>query len=163
MTIRITAGAFLFRGSKVLLMKRGLHKKLGPGKWAGVGGHMEISDITDPRAFDIIETCYREIFEEAGICKSDIKNLKLRYIAARKVDNEIRLHHHFMGEVDTEFPLPICEEGELYWVAKKDIPGLPMSTTVGEAVKHWLANPENDGVYMVAVNKTDSGADISEL
>jgi len=75
MTTRIMAGAFLVCGDKVLLMKRGLHKEFGAGLWAGVGGHLEMDDIKNPRALDLIETCYREIQEETGIEKSDILNL----------------------------------------------------------------------------------------
>jgi len=163
MVTRITAGAFLYYTDKVLMMKRGLHKKLAPGLWAGIGGHMEIGDITTPRALDLIETCYREVQEETGITKPDIKNLKLRYIAVRKVDDEIRLHYHFMGKVETKIPLPTCEEGELHWVDKKDICNLQMTTSVGQAIKHWLANPGSDEIYMVAVNKTGDGATILEL
>jgi len=163
MITRITAGAFLACGNKVLMMKRGLHKELAPGMWAGIGGHMDFSEITNPRALNLMETCYREIYEEAGINKADIFCLKLRYIAVRKDGNEIRAHYHHMGRVERELPLPKCEEGELHWVDKKDIAGLPMTTTVKKAVLHWLTNPENDEVYLVAVNKTNDGAIISEL
>jgi len=163
MTTRITAGAFLICGNKVLLMKRGLHKKMGPGMWAGIGGHMEMGDITDPRALNLIETCYREVEEESGIAKKDIFNLKLRYIAVRKLDTEVRFHHFFMGEVAEEMPLPKCEEGELHWMDINDVCNLQMSTTTGSAVKHWLDNPKCEAIYMVAVNKTNDGATVSEL
>ena len=136
MVTRITAGAILECGSKVLLLKRGLHKKLAPGLWAGIGGHMELSDIENPRALNLIETCYREVYEETGIEKSSIKNLKLRYIAVRKVDGEISWHHHYIGELDAEISLPDCDEGELHWVDKRDIIDLPMTTLVKEALRH---------------------------
>jgi len=163
MTTRITSGGFLTHKNKVLLMKRGLHKKLGPGHWAGIGGHIDIQDIKDPRALDLAETCYREIKEETGISKESIKNMKLRYIATRKADNEIRIHYHFIGEAEAEFPLPKCDEGELYWLDKSEIHNLPMSTSVKEAVTHWLANPNASDVYLVAVNNTNDGAAISVL
>jgi len=163
MTTRITAGAFLVSGNKVLLIKRGLDKKLAPGLWAGVGGHMELSEIIDPRALNLIETCYREVQEETGITKSDIKNLKLRYIAVRKLDTDIRFHHFFMGEVETEMPLPECEEGELHWVAMENICGLQMSESVKPVVKHWTANPNSDEIFMIAINKTCDKATISAL
>ena len=163
MITRITAGAFLTCGSNVLLMKRGLHKELGPGLWAGIGGHIDMSDITNPRALILAETCYREVYEETGITRENIRNMKLRYIAIRKDGDEIRIHHHFIGEMETEIPLPECEEGELRWVNKNDIPHLPMSTSVGEALKHWLANPYSDDVYMVAVDKTGENATFLQL
>ena len=91
MTTRLTAGAFLVCGNKVLLMKRGLHKELGPGLWAGVGGHLDLEDIENPRAIDLIETCYREVQEETGISRANIFKLQLKYIAVRKDSNEIAL------------------------------------------------------------------------
>ena len=162
MVTRITAGAFLSCGNKVLLMKRGLHKELGAGLWAGIGGHLELNDIKNPRALDLAETCYREVLEEAGISKPEIRNLKLRYVAVRKDGDEIRLHHHYFGEVDNEIPLPKCDEGEFYWIEKNNIVDLPMSTSVKEAVKHWVLNP-GDGVYFIAVSPAGDSAVISEI
>ena len=163
MVTRITSGGFLVCGNRVLLMKRGLHKKLAPGLWAGVGGHMDLTDIKDPRALDLVETCYREIYEETGISKADIHNLRLRYVAIRRAVGEIRIHYHHIGEVAVEFPLPMCNEGELYWVDKKDIPGLPMPTTINEAMMHWLANPNSDEVYLIAINKANDAATVVPL
>ena len=163
MVTRITSGGFLVCKNKVLMMKRGLHKKLAPGLWAGVGGHMDLADITDPRALDLAATCYREAYEEAGIGKSDIFNLRLRYVAIRKDMDEIRIHHNHIGEVETEFQLPPCSEGELHWVDKSGILGLPMTTHIKEIMAHWLANPHADGVYLVAVNGTNDAATVLPL
>jgi len=163
-TTRIMAAAFLTCNDKVLMLKRGLHKKLGPGLWAGIGGHMELDDITNPRELTLIETCYREVLEETGICRSDIHNLKLKYITVKKDPSEVRLHYNFMGELKTEIPLPKCDEGELHWICKNDILALPMSNTVRETVKHWLlADNPCDDVYIVAVNKAGDAATICEL
>jgi len=163
MFTRITAGAFLACEGKVLLMKRGMHKELGAGLWAGIGGHLDLGDIKNPRAIDLIETCHREVKEETGIEKASISNLRLRYIAMRKVGNEVRLHYHYFGEIENEISLPQCDEGELYWIDKKDILGLPMSTSVKEAVVHWVQNPDDDSLYLITVNKTGDSAVISEI
>ncbi|MCL2198276.1 MAG: NUDIX domain-containing protein [Defluviitaleaceae bacterium] len=161
MKTRITAGAFLTCGEKILLMKRGLHKKLGPGKWAGIGGHIELTDIKDPRALKLKKTCLREIKEEAGIKKTEIQKLRLRYIAINQTENEIRIHYHHIGELQREIPLPKCSEGEFYWKYKSEIADLPMSITVKEAISHWINNPNSDSIYLVAVN--GDIAAISEL
>jgi len=133
---RITAGAFLSCGNKVLLMKRGLHKEMAAGMWASIGGHMDLTDINNPRTIDLSETCYREVYEETGIPKSAIKDLKLRYIAVRLIDNQVRCHHHYFGEIENEVSLQECTEGELHWVNKSEMLDLPMTTSVKEAVKH---------------------------
>jgi len=152
MLTRITANAILTHGSKVLLLKRGLHKELAPGLWAGIGGHIDNSDVENFRAINLIETCYREVREEAGIGRADIHGLKLRYIAVRKTDTEIRWHHHYLGELETEIIPPHCEEGELHWVSKTDIPTLPMTASVKEPLKHWLANPNCEDTVLFIVD-----------
>jgi 8-oxo-dGTP diphosphatase len=166
MTTRITTGVFLCCGDKVLMMKRGLHKELGSGMWAGVGGHLDLQDIKNPRAIDFAETLYREVFEETGIEKSRIHSLKLRYIVVRKSGGEIGIVYHYFGKTDEEIPLPECDEGELHWKHKHEIPELAeyvMSGSVREALMHWFQNPESDKVYLVAVNTADNSAVISEI
>jgi 8-oxo-dGTP diphosphatase len=156
-TTRITAGAFLTCGNKVLLMKRGLQKKLAPGQWAGIGGHLDLADITDPRAINPIETCYREIFEEVGIHRSAIINLRLRYIAVRLVDGEIRNHYKFFGELAHEIPLPYCNEGELHWVEREAVGDLSMTVSVKNIYEHWMNHPHNEEIFVVAIKDGITG------
>ena len=163
MITRITAGAILTYKNKILLMKRGLHKKLAPGLWAFIGGHLELEDIKNPSEINLIDTCYREVFEETKIAKQDILNLKLRYMVVRKDDNEIRIHHHFISEVTSEFALPECDEGKLHWIDKKDIFDLPMSLSLKTAATHWLENPDDDEMFIVIINRTGDSAEILEL
>ncbi|MCL2619801.1 MAG: NUDIX domain-containing protein [Defluviitaleaceae bacterium] len=162
-TTRITAGAFLICGDKVLLMKRGLHKEIGAGMWAGVGGHLDMSDITNPRAIDTLETCYREVHEETGILRTDIHDLKLRYIAVRKVDGEVHLVYHYFGRLEQEILPPECSEGEFFWIDKIDLTNLPMSRLVGEAVHHWVRNPDCDKINLIVVDNTGTSAVISGI
>ena len=162
-TTRITAGAFLSYGDKVLMMKRGLHKELGAGMWAGIGGHLDISDIKNPKAIDLAETCYREIQEEANIAKHKIIDLKLKYISTSKEGNDIRLHYHFFGTLTHEVSLPQCTEGEFHWVEKSKIPDLPMSPSVNEVTKHWIQNPNTDELFLVAVAPSSDSAVISPI
>jgi 8-oxo-dGTP diphosphatase len=152
MALRILAGAFLCCENKVLLIKRGSHKELATGLWAGIGGHLDLNDIKNPKALDMLETCYREVQEETGITRDEICYLKLRYIAMRRDGDEIRLHHHYFGELENEIALPECDEGELHWINKADLPGLPMTTSGKEALMHWILHPDDEGVYFVAVN-----------
>jgi len=163
MTTKITAGAFLICGDKVLLMKRGLHKKLAPGLWAGIGGHLDMEDIKDPRAIDIIETFYREVWEEANIAKTDIKNLQLRYIVVSKLENQISWHYHYFGELENEITPLKCAEGEFHWVDRKGIIDLPMSATVLEAIKHWLTHPDESKVFLIVCNVAEEKITILDL
>jgi 8-oxo-dGTP diphosphatase len=165
MHTRLTASAFLTCGGKILLMKRGLHKELGPGLWAGIGGHLDMCDIANPRAIDLTETCYREVFEETGIPREDIRELTLKYVTMRydKDGEEIRSNYYFMGKLEREMPLPDCDEGELHWVDIGDIDGLTMINPAKYALTHWLENPDRDRVHLVITNAAGDRAEIVEL
>jgi 8-oxo-dGTP diphosphatase len=51
---------FVFSEDKVLLQKGALNKKINPGLWNGLGGHIERNE-------DVFSAAKRELFEEAGI------------------------------------------------------------------------------------------------
>jgi len=78
MNTKLMAGAFLKYNDKVLIMRRGTHKKLNPGLWAPVGGHLEPEEINAPA-----EACLREIEEETKIRLDNIMDFRLKYIIVR--------------------------------------------------------------------------------
>ena len=163
MITRMTAGAFLSCGDKVLMLKRGLHKELGAGLWAGIGGHLEMDDITNPRSLDFTATCYREVYEEIGIAKKDIHNLKLRYIAVKKDSDEIRIHHFYFGELESEVSLHECNEGELHWVSREKLLELPMTASNKEVLKHWVNALGDERVYFIAISPQGDSVVVSEI
>ena len=81
----------------------------------------------------------------------------------RRAENEIRLHHHYIGEIKNEIVLPKCDEGELHWVDKKDILDLPMTASGKEALRHWITTPDSDRIFLVAVNAEADSAVVSEI
>ena len=139
MTTRIMSNAVLTHKNKVLLIKRGLHKALAPGLWASIGGHLELSDITNPRQLDLLHTCFREVEEET------------------------RIHYFYFGQLDTLPALPPCDEGELHWIEKSQIPKLPMAPSAQEVFKHWCRHSEDGKRYMVVVNPAEDGSTVIEL
>ena len=155
-TTRLTAGAYLTCGDKILLMKRSLHKKLGPGMWAGMGGHMEPADITDPRALDMMQVCLREVQEETGITPDNIHNLKLRYITMRKSPDrpEVWINYAYFGTLASEIPPPTCDEGIFHWVNMQDILALPMTNVIKETLRHWLTAPNGEGLFLLTMPST---------
>jgi len=165
MHTRILIGAFLTYQNKVLLMKRGLHKKIAPGLWSCIGGHLEAEEIINPRQINHTAAIYREIKEEANIDEKDILNLDLRYISMRidKDDNEIRAAYYYIGKVTQEFEPPYCDEGVFYWTDIKDIIDLPMSFSIKEIVKHWVNNPESNNIFLFGINKNNNQSTVVEL
>lgn len=49
-TLRLIAVALLVNGDDLLMMKRSPVRSISPGKWAGIGGHLEPSEIGNPKA-----------------------------------------------------------------------------------------------------------------
>jgi len=167
MHIRLMVGAFLICQNKVLLMKRNMDKKIAPGLWSCIGGHLEPEELRNPRKIDHISAIYREIKEEAGISQAEILDLNLRYIATRidYTENEIRMVYYYFGKVGREFEPPYCNEGVLRWVDIniKDIIDLPMSFSVKEIIKHWINNLDNTNVFLVGMNKNNDKSAFIEL
>lgn len=40
-SLRLMTNAFIINRNKILLLKRANYKKIAPGLWTGVGGHIE--------------------------------------------------------------------------------------------------------------------------
>lgn len=158
MNLRIMVGAFLTFGDKVLLIHRGTHKKIAPGMWSCIGGHMEPDELHDP-----IKTCYREIEEEAGISPEHIKNLQLRYITVRNTGEEIHNCYCYFGNTTHECVLPDCDEGSLHWVSLNDAPELEMSYSVKQLITHWLENPGYRGVMLCGTGRNNDQTTWTEL
>ena len=114
-TLRNTAGAYLLRDDKLLLMRRSMDKALNPGQWAPVGGHMEAHEFERPK-----EACLREIQEETGITPAEIRDLTLKYLLIRQEGGRISLQYVFFGYADKEALQP-CDEGALFWVPVAEV------------------------------------------
>ena len=86
-TLTNYVAAFLENNNQYLLMKCAINRKINPGYWSGVGGHIEKHEINDPLA-----ACYREIEEESGITRDKIVSLDLMYIITRR---SIRVYQNY--------------------------------------------------------------------
>ncbi|MDL2248732.1 NUDIX domain-containing protein [Tyzzerella sp. OttesenSCG-928-J15] len=158
MKTRNMVGAFLICNDKALFMRRSLNKKIAPGKWSCVGGHIEPDEMNNPAI-----ACFREIEEETGIAKEQIKNLRLRYVTTRYTGEELRTGYYFFGEVERICPLPYCSEGELYWLNISDISEKEMSFSVKKIMEHWLSNPLDEAMYLCGINRANDEMTWTEL
>jgi len=133
MRLRMMAGAFIINGTDYLMMKRAENRRLAPGMWGPVGGHVEPYELNDPKA-----TCLREIYEEAGIEEKDFEKLDLKYIIFRKEKDEIRLHYIFIGIAKIRNYEDKTNEGELHWLMEGELLEKTMSFTVRMALEHYI-------------------------
>ena len=135
-------GAFLKWQDEVLLMQRGKHKKLGPGLWAGIGGHIEQSEINSP-----LKACLREIEEETGIQSIQIENLQLRYFALCKHEDALHSIYYFSGILKEKPTLRETSEGTLHWIKLKDGINLNMTAFMKSFYVNWINNSFDSNIF----------------
>lgn len=153
MNIRSLSGALIIRGNEYLLMKRADNRRIAPGMWAGVGGHVEPNEISSPKT-----TCLREIYEETGIEEEHFKKLDLKYIVLRRDKLEISVIYYFVGFVESRFYKDKSQEGKLHWINEKELLDRPMSFEIRKIIEHYkeighASNVINVGTISVINNK----------
>ncbi|MDR2932386.1 MAG: NUDIX hydrolase [Oscillospiraceae bacterium] len=142
MNTRAFAGAFLRWRDEVILMKRGMHKIIAPGLWAGIGGRIEPFEHGDP-----LRACLREIEEETGIKAPAIACMDLRYYALCKTRDTLDTIYYFVGELSGRHPLTKTEEGTLHWINMQAALAYPMSAHTKAFYHHWVHNPAFENIY----------------
>ena len=109
---------------KVLLQKGSNDKKVYPGLYNGIGGHIE-------RGEDVISGARRELKEETGLVCSDL--VLAGNILIDVTEDEGILLFVFIGSQVTG-ELTESKEGSLHWIEIESIPNLPVVEDVQELV-----------------------------
>ncbi|WP_438444307.1 NUDIX domain-containing protein [Gorillibacterium sp. sgz5001074] len=151
-TLRLMAVAMLFNGGDMLMMKRSPNRTLSPGMWAGVGGHLEPSELGDPRA-----ACLREVEEETGLRPEEIRDLELKYILLRLNGTDLRQQFVYTGRTDRR-DVATTEEGELHWIPKEEILNRDLPFVFRSLLAHWLSEEPSDAVWMGTATLEDAGS-----
>lgn len=121
--MKITTLCYIESEGKYLMLHRvSKDKKEDPnaGKWIGVGGHFE--DGESPQ-----ECMLREVQEETGFVPVAWEQRGIITFISDKWETEYM--HLFTAQLTAEDavkPLPECDEGELAWVEKEKVFGLPL-------------------------------------
>ena len=83
---------YLLHKSKILLLYRQGGKVVNNVWVASAGGHFEENELNDPKRCVI-----RELEEELGLTEKDLTNFKMRYMALRRTNDEIRQNYYFFA------------------------------------------------------------------
>ena len=152
----MTAIYIMFKNKMLLLYRVG--SRVVQPSWCGIGGHFEKDELNNPKACVL-----RELLEETGITENDIGNVKLKYIALRMKNSEIRQNYYYFTELhNTEIDINKCDEGALEWVDINEVLDREMPFTAKECLKHYLSIGKDDNNLYAGVT-TESGVDFIEL
>ena len=149
--IRYAVTAFLRNNKNILLIKRSADKKIAPNLWSGVGGHVEQHEMNNP-----LQACYREVEEEAGIVRRDIRSLDLLYILIRRRQNEIRVLYNYFGETSQNNVIQ-TDEGELHWIPEDEMLEKEYSQMFNAMLLHYKGRKANDNSIYAGISGGANG------
>jgi len=107
---------FITNGDDLLLIKRGEHKRVFPGRYNGIGGHVERHE--DPRTGAL-----REICEETGL---SVRHVRFRGVSHIDAGQDVGILMFVFTAVSDTRELTHCDEGSLHWVSIHEVQRLPL-------------------------------------
>lgn len=143
--------AFLERSSSILLLHRSEEARLFPGMWAGVGGHVEPSELNDPES-----AILREIREETTLTAEELDDLRLKAIVLRLAGDEIRQQYVYFGRAARDVPA-VSPEGDLVWIPRKGVLELPASAATRAILARHLSGGFGQGIAVGVLQAGPTG------
>jgi 8-oxo-dGTP diphosphatase len=107
---------FIINGDDVLLIKRAMHKRIFPGCYNGVGGHIE-------RDEDPLTGAIREMQEETGL---DVSNVRFRGVIHVDAGAATGILVFVFSAESASRSFTANDEGTLEWVARDQMDDLPL-------------------------------------
>ena len=124
---------FVFAGDRVLLLRGAAGKKIWPGLYNGLGGHVE-------RGESIQAAAEREIFEEAGL---RVSRLRLRGVVTIDTGAPSGIGLFVFTALADDGTLRASVEGSLEWVPVSGVRALPIVADVAVLLGRLAAQPES--------------------
>lgn len=129
---------YLLHGDDVLLIRRGRHKRIFPGKINGVGGHVEADE-------DVAASAAREILEETGLAVDDLRLAGVVHVEGGLGQSEALPDGALPGVMLFVFTalapslqVRASDEGELIWVPLAQVKELDWAAGGAELLQAGL-------------------------
>jgi 8-oxo-dGTP diphosphatase len=122
---------FVFAGEAVLLLKGAPDKKIWPGRYNGLGGHVE-------RGENVQAAAAREIWEEAGLKPTD---LRLRGVVTVDTGEPVGIGLYVFSATAEALAHTASAEGSLEWVPLADVASKACVADVPVLVKRLAGTP----------------------
>lgn len=141
--LRSMASVYLRRGNELLLLFRQGSRVVNDLWISSAGGHFEPFELDRPK-----ECALRELEEELNITLEDISDFKLKYIALRNVNNEIRQNYYYFAELRSDFKNKLSSnEGLLKWFDLSELPFQDMPLTCQIILQHYVTHLDDINLY----------------
>ena len=127
----------LFNENSVLLQKGALTKKIYPGYFNGLGGHIE-------RGEDVLSAAKRELLEEAGLNCTDLHLCGTILIDVEE-NNGILLF--VMTGEEPAGVLMESEEGSLHWIKVLDLSNYQIVEDIPEIIERIFKNKKKGIIF----------------
>lgn len=134
---------FVTYEERVLMMKRGPHRRIFPNKYNGLGGHVE-------RDEDVFSSAAREVQEESGLSVEALRLRGIHHIDAGE-DSGI-LVFVFTATAQTDRIDVQNDEGVLEWVDPEALSGLDLVDDVAEILPRALGMANDSPPYFAHVS-----------
>ena len=152
MKLRNMTGIYLSCNGQMLLLYRQGGRVVSNQWIASAGGHFEPEELNDPKA-----CVRRELKEEVNVTEDDLDGMRVRYIALRNTEGEIRQNYYFFADLKPEhYSLFTSNEGKCRWVDYADIMNYDMPLTARYVMDHYLrVGKYTDDLYGGVYDGTD--------
>jgi 8-oxo-dGTP diphosphatase len=130
---------FIRHKDHFLLLERSPNKQFAPGRWSGLGGHVETNEYSQLRA-----AALREVQEEAGFLPQDICDFVLRRVLlVSRPFQPLRVLLYFTGVLN-QIVTPNCPEGILFWKQATEFYGLDIIETTRAVLDLLIHDMDSD-------------------
>ena len=152
MKLRNMTGIYLSCNRQMLLLYRQGGRVVSNQWIASAGGHFEPDELNDPKACVL-----RELKEELNLEEDDLTGMRMRYIALRNVNGEIRQNYYFFADLKPEhYTLFTSNEGKCRWVDYAEIMQYDMPLTAKYVMDPYLrVGQYTDDLYSAVNDGTD--------